>query len=121
MLPGKTASLAVTVEPETAKDKSLTWSSDNEDVVYVQQTSTGITIRANSPGTATITATSNDEGKVTAKVIVDVLYVLPDTNFKRMLKEKDQTWFATVDNKEGLKISKISLYDKDLILNSDLI
>lgn len=63
-----TKSLGVTVSPDTANDKSVSWSSDNEAVATVDNN--GV-VTAVSVGTANITATANDGGKTaTCKVTV---------------------------------------------------
>ena len=54
---GETKALNVTVLPESATDKSVTWSSSNESIVRVDENGNIIAI-AN--GTATITARSVD-------------------------------------------------------------
>ncbi len=55
---GKTCKLTATVEPSDATDKTVTWSSSNEDVAVVGED--GI-VTAMKAGTATITATAGDE------------------------------------------------------------
>ena len=61
--------LTATILPETASDKSVTWSSDNSSVVWINRTSGKL--RANNEGTATITAkTTNDlEDYITITVL----------------------------------------------------
>lgn len=54
---GETSRLTATVSPSDATNKSLTWSSSNEDVATVD--ANGL-VTAKNPGTATITATAND-------------------------------------------------------------
>lgn len=65
---GKEASLTAQVLPENAKDKSVTWQSDNKAVAAV--TSEGV-VKALSYGYANITCTSAD-GKITATCKVTV-------------------------------------------------
>ena len=65
---GDTFNLIATVLPNNATDKSITWSSDKESVATVDQ---GGNVLAVGNGTATITVTTNDQGK-TAKCIVTV-------------------------------------------------
>lgn len=63
-----TKSLAATVSPDTANDKTVSWSSDNEAVATVDNN--GV-VTAVSVGAANITATANDGGKTaTCKVTV---------------------------------------------------
>ena len=63
-----TATLKATVLPETASDKTLTWSSSNKNIATV---SANGKVNGVSAGTATITATTND-GKKTAQCTVTV-------------------------------------------------
>lgn len=66
--PGGSATLVATVAPENAKDKSLTWSSSNEQIVTVDANGN---VTAVKEGTATITVTTTDGGfTATAKVTV---------------------------------------------------
>ncbi|MBR6029962.1 MAG: Ig-like domain-containing protein [Clostridia bacterium] len=65
MLPGETLSLTATVNPQTATDKSVTWSSSNTAVATV---SNG-TVTAKAAGTATITVKSVDGEKTDTCVI----------------------------------------------------
>jgi hypothetical protein len=57
----KTNILNATVEPSDATNPSVTWESDNTDVVTVNS-STGL-VTAHAAGTATITVTTTDQGK----------------------------------------------------------
>ena len=66
--PGATATLIATVTPETAEDKSLTWSSSDESIVTVDENGN---IKAIKEGKATITVTTKDGG-YKATVIVTV-------------------------------------------------
>lgn len=68
ILPGDTIPLVATVEPSDARDKSVTWSSDDESVVTVDDEGK---ITAKSVGSATITVTTNDK-KYTAECRVVV-------------------------------------------------
>lgn len=60
--------LTATVTPDTATDKSVVWSSDNEAVVSVNENGK---ITASLPGTAVVTASTSD-GKYSAKCNVTV-------------------------------------------------
>jgi len=64
----ETAKLNATVTPENAKDKSLTWSSSDSDVVSVDEDGN---IKALKAGKATITVTTKDGG-YTAKAEITV-------------------------------------------------
>ncbi len=58
---GDSQTLTATVSPSNATDKSVTWASDNESVATV--TTAGVVV-AKTPGTAVITVTTNDGGKM---------------------------------------------------------
>lgn len=65
---GKTATLKATVVPDNATNKAVKWASDNADVATVDNAGKVIAVKA---GTANVTATSDDQGKVaTIKVTV---------------------------------------------------
>ena len=64
---GSNARLIATVKPDNAEDKSVTWQSDNSDVVSVNS---GGYIHARSVGTATITATTSNGLSATCTVTV---------------------------------------------------
>ncbi len=69
---GGTGTLTVTVQPENARDKTVTWSSSDETVVKVDPATGKLT--AVGPGEATITATTNDGNKVaTCVVTIDAI------------------------------------------------
>lgn len=70
---GETESLVATVSPDNASDKSVTWSSNNDDVATVDQEGK---VTAISAGMANITVTTTD-GKKTAScaVLVSSKYV----------------------------------------------
>ena len=65
----KTARLSVTVMPEDAGDKSVTWSSDNDGIATVD--GSGL-VTAVAAGTAIIRATTNDGSNLTAECQVTV-------------------------------------------------
>ena len=60
MTPGQEVTLKATVEPESAKNKNVSWSSDDDSVAKV---SAGGKITAVRPGTAVITVTTEEGGK----------------------------------------------------------
>lgn len=65
--------LTATVTPDSASDKSVEWSSDNTDVVSVDENGK---ITALSAGTATVTATTSDGGyTASCKVTVEPRYL----------------------------------------------
>jgi uncharacterized protein YjdB len=69
LLPGKSANLAVTVAPSGAANKSVTWSSNAENVATVDQTGK---VTAKAAGAAIITAMSNDDNSKMATCAVTV-------------------------------------------------
>lgn len=71
-------SLTVTVLPEDAEDKTLTWTSSDEAVAKVTVANGTITVTAIGKGTATITATSNDGSNKSASCKVTVTAPLSD-------------------------------------------
>ena len=67
LVAGKEATLTATVKPESATDKTVTWTSDKPEIAAVE----GGTVTAKAEGTATITVTTVDGGKTaTCKVTV---------------------------------------------------
>ena len=70
---GETTTLTATVLPEDATDKSVTWTSSNEEVATV---SDGV-VTAVTVGTATITATTNDGSEMSASC--DITVIKPST------------------------------------------
>lgn len=84
MLVGEEATLAATVVPADADDKSVTWNSDNTDVATVSDGK----VSAVGVGTATITATTFDGGK-TASCAVTVTEPAPGAiSFVKMEAEE---------------------------------
>lgn len=67
---GDTSTLTVTIEPEHAIDKSVTWTSSNTGVATVDEKTGEVT--AGAAGTATITATANDGSGKSASCAVTV-------------------------------------------------
>ncbi|MGN1408816.1 MAG: S8 family serine peptidase [Eubacteriales bacterium] len=68
ILKGATLTLTADVYPWTVADKTVTWSTSNENVVTVENgTITGVDV-----GTATVTATSNSDPTVSASCVVTV-------------------------------------------------
>ena len=70
---GATGTITATVKPDNATNKNVTWSSSNTDVATVAN---GV-VTAKAPGTATITATTEDGGK-TATCMVTVAEVVTE-------------------------------------------
>ena len=77
--PGESEDLTAVVEPADASDKTIIWTSDNEDVAVVDENGT---VTAVGEGEATITATCGD-ASATCRVTV---IKLPDTPRKFMRK-----------------------------------
>ncbi len=75
---GQTSVLTATVLPENTTDKTVTWSTDNEEVAAVDENGT---VTAVSEGTATITVTSNSNPEVTAVCTVTVYSPLHTVEF----------------------------------------
>ena len=70
---GETLTLTATVAPDNAANKSVTWSSSNQDVATVDEN--GVVTAKTTAGTATIIVTTAD-GKKTATCTVTVTHVL---------------------------------------------
>lgn len=66
---GGTATLTATCTPDTAEDLTVSWKSSDESIATVD--SSGV-VTAVAAGTATITATSNDEPNISAACTVTV-------------------------------------------------
>ena len=76
LLVGETVQLAATINPGTAANKTITWSSNNESVATVNN---GL-VTAKSAGNATITVTTQD-GNKTATCIISVVAALTDVTY----------------------------------------
>ena len=86
---GETLQLTATVSPENANDKSVSWSSSNNDVAIVS--STGL-LTAIAPGATTITATANDGSGVKATLDVNVIDpYLSHSDQMVYIRQKDST------------------------------
>lgn len=72
---GQTFAITAIVTPEEAANKTLLWTSSNEDVATVDQTGLVTTISA---GTATITATATDGSEISASCIISVRKLVSD-------------------------------------------
>ena len=83
---GETVQLTATMLPEDATDKTVTWASSDESIAAVDEN--GL-VTAVAPGTATITATTNDGSELSASCVVTVMnpvvpvvenaFLMPDT------------------------------------------
>lgn len=74
----------VVFQPENATNKGITWESDDKDVVAINRSATdmGYYLAPVSPGTATITATSNDNPEATISWDVTVYSALERISFE---------------------------------------
>ena len=88
---GKTLELTVTIAPDDARNKTVTWSSSDETVATVSQ---GGTVTAIKTGEATITATTNDGTELTASCTITVTPKLA-TSIKLDKKQLDMEAGAT--------------------------
>ena len=95
---GDTTTLAVTINPENATNKNVTWSSSNTAVATVKD---GV-VMALKPGTTTITVTTEDGGKTaTCKVTVNekiypVENISIDKNSATLFEGEILTLFANI-------------------------
>lgn len=94
---GETAELTVTVTPSDATNKNIIWSSSDTNVATVQN---GI-ITAIASGTATITATAEDDSSITASCEITVkekVYLIKDGI---VLREMTKSNISSVTQNEG--------------------
>ena len=94
---GNTLSLTATVLPTDADDKSLEWTSDNDDVAAVNA---GGIVTAIGNGTANITVTTKDQNK-TATCVVTVAQLITGISF-------DKTSITLYVGEEGTVIPTIN-------------
>ena len=79
LVEGETVQLTAEVSPSNASDKTVSWSSDNENVAIVDANGN---VEAIAPGLATITVTTNDSGfTATVEITVEAI-VIPVTEFQ---------------------------------------
>ena len=93
LLKGESATLTATVQPWTATDRTVTWTSDDEDVVVVDENGkiTGVGL-----GEAVVTATSNLDSSFSASCTVKVEAL--KVTLEGMLQDKDgKSHFFTWD------------------------
>ena len=92
---GRDYTLIATISPDDATDKTLIWSSDNEEVATVEDGK----VTAIGPGTATITVRTNDGNfEDTCKVIVTNDISIDDPNIDNNDNNNDNN-----DNNDGSK------------------
>ena len=101
---GETAEIVASVTPEDATSKSVTWSSDNEDVATVSEE--GI-VTAVSAGKASVTATTVDSGKTASCTVTVTAKPVPVTGVSissktlTIEKGKSKDLAATVQPKDA--------------------
>ena len=92
---GKSASVTATVYPEDAADKTITWSSSDEEVAYVTQFGKVIALSA---GTATVTAATKNgvTAQCSVTVIISVTGIKLSSSELALTQGKSDTLTATV-------------------------
>ena len=120
---GETLQLTATVVPEDATDKTVTWSTSNATVAIVDDT--GL-VTAVAPGTATITATTNDGSELTTTCVVTVnqLIIPGDANGDNEINATDYVATANYilgDIPEGFDIAAADLDGNGVIDVADLV
>ena len=85
MVEGETATLMVTVKPDNATNKTVNWSSSNNDVATVDQSGKVSAVRK---GETTITVTTIDGGKFTTCLVI----VASDGNVENPERGEEWDW-----------------------------
>jgi hypothetical protein len=108
ILPGGTVTLTATVSPDYAKNKMVTWASDDESIAAVT-TSDGRTaaVTGTAAGTATITVTAEDNRGKTAECVLTV-------------KEADISFSITTPEQWNDAIATMSQADTGTAENPDV-
>lgn len=113
---GETETIAATVEPDAAANKNITWKSNNEAIVSVDQN--GV-VTANAEGTATITVTTVDGG-YTANCIVTVKNPMPKAALTGpQIVNHGQTFDVTMGLTGVTQNTHSSVYAQDMTLHYD--
>ena len=87
LIPDEAATLAAIIAPDNATDKSVTWTSSNENVATVDENGQ---VTAVGPGTATITVTTADGGyTATCEVTVKPGIKVKSSDGEKHIKAKD--------------------------------
>ena len=100
---GKTSQLTITIIPDSANNKEVSWSSGNSNIASVS--SSGL-VTAKSVGNTTITVKTTDGSNKSAECIVNVKEPLP--TIEETLKDGDYVNYKT---STGTSIECIVLYD----------
>lgn len=111
---GNTLYVYATILPEDATNKTVTWASDNEEVATVVSNYTSATIKAVGNGTATISVTSEDQGKIATCAITvkqAVKNVVLSKNRLNLNEGETATLIAS--------ISPDNAFDKELVWTSE--
>ena len=107
---GQTDKLTATISPENVTDKTITWTSDNEQIAIVSQDGT---VTAVAVGVANITASCSDVS-ATCKVTVN-----PITAFTLTLNVSEMTLPIGQTDKLTATVSPENVTDKSIIWTSD--
>lgn len=112
MLRSLSQQIETTIEPELADNKTLKWTSDNENIATVTQK--GV-VKGLNVGTANITATTTDGGNVSATCKVTVTPVTIDLSTKTINLRKGESYAEQVVNvlPEGYEHKEVSWSSTD--------
>ena len=111
------ATLSVTYSPQNATDKKVTWQSSNPNIVVVDDKGN---IKGITPGSATITVTSNDGNHIaTSKITVVANTPSPTNNNQTQTTTKVNPPSSTsaTNNDNTIKLKGISLDNENITLN----
>ena len=78
---GCTKLITASILPKDATDTSITWTSDNKNILYLTRQGKNLAITGNNIGTATITATSNSDNSIKDTFTFEVVDLIKPTNF----------------------------------------
>ena len=78
---GCTKLITASILPKDATDQSITWTSSNEGIVYLNKQGKNLAITGNSVGTTTITAISNSDNTIKDTFTFEVVDLVAPTNF----------------------------------------